>query len=117
VAAGECWDDADEFKPERFEASMVDFHGSSYEYLPFGAGRRMCPGIAYGIPVIEIVLVQLLYHFNWSLPDGMSELDMCRRRIASDSVASRRSSSSPHRSSFPNLRVKQATYAWTPYKD
>ncbi|CAD6204111.1 unnamed protein product [Miscanthus lutarioriparius] len=71
-----CWDDADEFKPERFEDSMVDFHGSSYEYLPFGAGRRMCPGIAYGLPVIEMVLLQLLYHFNWSLPDGVNELDM-----------------------------------------
>jgi cytochrome P450 len=71
-----CWDDADEFKPERFEGSTVDFNGSSYEFLPFGAGRRMCPGIAYGLPVMEIALVQLLYHFNWSLPDGVSELDM-----------------------------------------
>ena len=71
-----CWDDADEFKPERFEGSMVDFNGSNYEFLPFSAGRRMCPGIAYELPIMEIVLVQLLYHFDWSLPEGVSELDM-----------------------------------------
>ncbi|KAJ1296592.1 hypothetical protein BS78_01G313500 [Paspalum vaginatum] len=73
----ECWgDDAGEFRPERFENSVVDFNGSSSEYLPFGAGRRMCPGIAYGLPVLEMVLVQLLYHFDWSLPDGVAEVDM-----------------------------------------
>ncbi|TVU46453.1 hypothetical protein EJB05_05993, partial [Eragrostis curvula] len=71
-----CWDDPDEFKPERFENSKIDFNGSSYEYLPFGAGRRMCPGIAYGLPILEIALVQLLYHFNWSLPEGVTKVDM-----------------------------------------
>ncbi|KAL6650129.1 hypothetical protein ACP70R_014353 [Stipagrostis hirtigluma subsp. patula] len=70
------WKDADEFKPERFEDSTRDFMGSNYEYLPFGAGRRMCPGIAYGLPVMEMALVQLLYHFNWSLPEGTKEVDM-----------------------------------------
>ncbi|PUZ40500.1 hypothetical protein GQ55_9G429300 [Panicum hallii var. hallii] len=70
------WDDADEFKPERFQDSAMDFVGSSYEYIPFGAGRRMCPGISYGLPVLEMALVQLLYHFNWSLEDGTDEVDM-----------------------------------------
>jgi cytochrome P450 len=68
--------DADEFKPERFMDSTIDFMGSSYEFLPFGAGRRICPGIAYGLSVLEMVLVQLLYHFDWSLPEGTIELDM-----------------------------------------
>ncbi|KAJ1253742.1 hypothetical protein BS78_K201000 [Paspalum vaginatum] len=73
----DCWgDDAAEFRPERFENSVVDSNGSSYEYLPFGGGRRMCPGIAYSLPVMEMVLVQLLYHFDWSLPDGVAEVDM-----------------------------------------
>ncbi|KAF8727837.1 hypothetical protein HU200_018401 [Digitaria exilis] len=70
------WDDADEFKPERFENNTMDFMGSCYEYIPFGAGRRMCPGISYGLPVLEMALVQLLYHFNWSLPEGISDVDM-----------------------------------------
>ncbi|KAL6642351.1 hypothetical protein ACP70R_020532 [Stipagrostis hirtigluma subsp. patula] len=74
---GEYWgDDADEFRPERFEESKVDFTGSSYEYLPFGAGRRMCPAIAYVLVAVEMALVQLLYHFDWSLPEGVDEVDM-----------------------------------------
>ncbi|CAL4940165.1 unnamed protein product [Urochloa decumbens] len=70
------WDDAEEFKPERFEGNTMDFMGSSYEYIPFGAGRRMCPGISYGLPVLDMALVQLLYHFNWSLEEGVNEVDM-----------------------------------------
>uniref|UniRef100_A0A0D9VDS7 Cytochrome P450 n=1 Tax=Leersia perrieri TaxID=77586 RepID=A0A0D9VDS7_9ORYZ len=70
------WDNPEEFKPERFEGNMADFSGSSYEYLPFGAGRRICPGVAYGLPVLEMVIVQLLYNFDWSLPNGVTEVDM-----------------------------------------
>lgn len=70
------WEDAEEFKPERFEDSSVDFTGSHYEFLPFGAGRRMCPGISYGLPVLQMALVQLCYHFDWSLPEGVTEVDM-----------------------------------------
>ncbi|PWZ52705.1 Premnaspirodiene oxygenase [Zea mays] len=70
------WEDAEEFKPERFEGNATDFMGGSYEYIPFGAGRRMCPGISYGMPVLEMALVQLLYHFDWSLQEGTREVDM-----------------------------------------
>ncbi|KAF7082469.1 LOW QUALITY PROTEIN: hypothetical protein CFC21_086338 [Triticum aestivum] len=70
------WEDAEEFKPERFEDSSVDFAGSNYEFLPFGAGRRMCPGISYGLPVLQMALVQLCYHFDWSLPEGVTKVDM-----------------------------------------
>uniref|UniRef100_M8C942 Cytochrome P450 71D7 n=1 Tax=Aegilops tauschii TaxID=37682 RepID=M8C942_AEGTA len=69
-------DDAEEFKPERFADSSVDFNGSSYEFLPFGAGRRMCPGVSYSLPFLQMALVQLCYHFNWSLPEGVAEVDM-----------------------------------------
>ncbi|PUZ37104.1 hypothetical protein GQ55_9G091100 [Panicum hallii var. hallii] len=70
------WDDAEEFKPERFEAGTVDFTGSSYEFLPFGSGRRMCPGFNYGLASMELALVGMLYHFDWSLPEGVEEVDM-----------------------------------------
>ncbi|KAF7075141.1 hypothetical protein CFC21_079929 [Triticum aestivum] len=78
---GAYWEDAEVFKPERFEegrAATVDFRGGDIKFIHFGAGSRMCPGIALGLANMELVLAGLLYHFDWELPDGgrPEELDM-----------------------------------------
>ncbi|CAN6203622.1 unnamed protein product [Urochloa humidicola] len=71
------WDDPEEFRPERFEGSHVDFRGSDFELLPFGSGRRSCPAVAMGVANVELALANLLYCFDWELPQGMEEdIDM-----------------------------------------
>nr|AYM55619.1 cytochrome p450 [Croton stellatopilosus] len=70
------WKDPEQFFPERFADSSIDFKGQSFELLPFGAGRRICPGIHMGTVTVEIILANLLYCFDWKLPNGMMKEDM-----------------------------------------
>lgn len=71
----EFWDDPLVFRPERFLNSNVDFKGRDFEYLPFGAGRRICPGIPLANRMIVLMLAVLLHSFEWELPQGVT-LDM-----------------------------------------
>ncbi|EMS59947.1 Cytochrome P450 71C1 [Triticum urartu] len=75
-----CWDNAEEFVPERFlEGAMdaaCDFQGNDFRFLPFGSGRRICPGITFAAVTFEIILANLIYHFNWELPEGSPGVDM-----------------------------------------
>ena len=72
------WDQPEEFLPERFLKSSDDFKGQDFHFIPFGGGRRGCPGMTFGIASAEYVIANLLYHFIWELPGGevMKDLDM-----------------------------------------
>nr|URS65382.1 alstonine synthase [Alstonia scholaris] len=72
----EHWIEADKFEPERFKNSSIDFIGNHFEYIPFGAGRRICPGISFGATNVELLLAALLYHFDWELAGGMHPKDL-----------------------------------------
>ena len=70
------WLDAESFMLERFDDSSIDFKGTHFEYIPFGAGRRMCPAVLFGLANIELPLAQLLYQFDWELPNRMKPKDL-----------------------------------------
>ncbi|XP_042007386.1 cytochrome P450 71D7-like [Salvia splendens] len=69
------WKDPETFEPERFENEELSFLGSDFKYMPFGIGRRICPGTTFGLAAVESPLSQLLYHFDWKLPEGVKAED------------------------------------------
>ncbi|KAK1435751.1 hypothetical protein QVD17_01520 [Tagetes erecta] len=69
------WEAPENFIPERFLNSSIDYKGFHFELLPFGAGRRGCPGIQFAVVVNELVLANLVYKFDLALM-GQEGLDM-----------------------------------------
>ncbi|MFS7917541.1 putative costunolide synthase [Helianthus anomalus] len=82
----DSWEDPDSFIPERFESGVISYLGSEFELVPFGGGRRICPGISFGVGIIENALANLLFHFDWELPNGLKphELDLTEAIVISN---------------------------------
>ncbi|WVZ00276.1 hypothetical protein V8G54_026345 [Vigna mungo] len=72
----EIWERPEEFIPERHGNNHVPLKG---QFIPFGFGRRTCPGMTFGLANVEYTLANLLYWFNWKLPISHSsaqDIDM-----------------------------------------
>ncbi|KAJ8553953.1 hypothetical protein K7X08_024631 [Anisodus acutangulus] len=67
-----------EYRPERFLNSKIDVKGLNFELIPFGAGRRGCPGAAFAVVINELALARLVHKFSVALPEGITpeNLDM-----------------------------------------
>ncbi|KAL5073265.1 hypothetical protein RYX36_012249 [Vicia faba] len=70
------WENPQEFYPERFLNSSINFIGQDFELIPFGAGRRICPGLSMAVASLELFLANLLYSFDWELPHGLKKEDI-----------------------------------------
>ncbi|CAI9115128.1 OLC1v1015964C1 [Oldenlandia corymbosa var. corymbosa] len=71
------WESPNEFKPERFFNNDIDLmNGQHFELIPFGSGRRGCPGAHLALAMAQLVLANLLHFFDWELPSGMKPEDI-----------------------------------------
>ncbi|CAL5412189.1 unnamed protein product [Camellia sinensis] len=66
------WPEPSEFRPERFLTSHkhVDVKGQHFELIPFGAGRRVCPGTSFGVQMLHLVLARFLHGYELSTPSN-----------------------------------------------
>nr|USL94613.1 geraniol-8-hydroxylase [Cymbopogon martinii] len=64
----ETWPEPEKFMPERFLGKTVDFRGGDFDLIPFGGGRRICPGMPLAIRMVHLLLASLLNQFTWRLP-------------------------------------------------
>lgn len=73
------WEEPEKFFPERFSSkdNNVDIRGRDFRLIPFGSGRRSCPGSQLGLTLVRLMVAQLVHCFDWELPNGMrpEELD------------------------------------------
>ncbi|KAG2666505.1 hypothetical protein I3843_15G062300 [Carya illinoinensis] len=71
------WSDPLEFKPERFLSTHKDFdvRGKHFELIPFGGGRRVCPGATFALQVEHLTLARMLHMFEISTPSN-AQVDM-----------------------------------------
>lgn len=75
------WNEPEEFCPERFLGTNIDVKGQNFELLPFGSGKRMCPGYSLGLKMISSSLANILHGFKWKLEDSMKPEDLSMEEI------------------------------------
>lgn len=64
----DAWIVPDKFMPERFLDTEINFMGRDFQFIPFGAGRRMCLGLPLAYRMVHLMLGSLLHRFTWTLP-------------------------------------------------
>ncbi|KAM3339787.1 xanthotoxin 5-hydroxylase CYP82C4 [Capsicum galapagoense] len=67
------YSEPDKFMPERFlnEHLNVDARGQHFEFIPFGSGRRSCPGINFATQVAHLIIGRLIQGFNFDTPSNL----------------------------------------------
>ncbi|KAM5553542.1 cytochrome P450 CYP73A100 [Rosa sericea] len=78
------WKNPEEFRPERFfkeELGTEAVAGGKvdFRYVPFGMGRRSCPGIILALPILGLVIAKLVSHFEMKAPHGAEKIDVSEK--------------------------------------
>ncbi|KAH7686793.1 Geraniol 8-hydroxylase protein [Dioscorea alata] len=81
------WEDPEVFFPERFLKKDIDIRGREFKLMPFGSGRRICPGLQLAVRLVPLIIASLLRGFDWQPPDGMGPEDIDMREIPGIPVA------------------------------
>ncbi|KAK4485389.1 hypothetical protein RD792_008028 [Penstemon davidsonii] len=70
------WENALEFRPERFMCGDdMDVRGQHYQLLPFGSGRRGCPGTTLALKVVGTTLGVMIQCFDWNIFGGNVDME------------------------------------------
>ncbi|CAM6096194.1 unnamed protein product [Calypogeia fissa] len=72
----EIWDSPQEFRPERF-LSLTD--AQRHAFIPFGLGKRICPGMHMGLLQVQITIATLVQTFEWIPADPESGVDLSEK--------------------------------------
>ncbi|KAG6533855.1 cytochrome P450 93A3-like [Zingiber officinale] len=67
------WSEPLEFRPERFTEEgghTVDVRGQHFELIPFGSGRRICPGMSLALQLVHSALGAMIQCFDWEVEGG-----------------------------------------------
>nr|XP_007162282.1 hypothetical protein PHAVU_001G138900g [Phaseolus vulgaris]ESW34276.1 hypothetical protein PHAVU_001G138900g [Phaseolus vulgaris] len=76
------WENPLEFRPERFLSeeengkSQLDVRGQYFHLIPFGSGRRGCPGTSLALQVVQTNLAAMIQCFEWKVKGGNETVDM-----------------------------------------
>ncbi|MBA0763854.1 hypothetical protein Gotri_013254, partial [Gossypium trilobum] len=66
------WEEPDLFRPERFIRSEMDVNGKDFGLIPFGGGRRICPGLPLAMRMLHLILGGLIHSFDWKLENNIT---------------------------------------------
>ncbi|XP_055806263.1 geraniol 8-hydroxylase-like [Solanum dulcamara] len=70
------WEDPSVFNPDRFKDSKLDVRGQDFELIPFGAGRRICPGLPLALRMVPVMIGTLLNTFKWKIEGDIAPNDL-----------------------------------------